>query len=441
MISKLKIIFQENKNLFSDMFLVTLASVISAFLSYYLNFYVQSIYVNVLDFSNYLLFITFIGFMTLIPNTISTSIVVTVNELRAQNRNSEIFDLFWKLMGIFLLISMIFFLLIYKFSSELGSIFNISISNFFLFSGIYIVFLILTVPISAFIYGSMQFKSYSSLIIGMVLVKIIGTGYFFKLGYGFNAIFLGFISSAIFFIVLGLIILILKMEKPNLNSSSRNIIGKIFLFSIPLLFISLGRDMISYLDFLIVKSRFDEVISGNYSLLLNIGKIFLFGSLIILGVMLPQIADSYNRKQDYFKKFKIYLYIELIIVFLGLLFFGLFPKFVIDTLIFVSQYLGLNSNSFSTYYQILDYLPSYSIFIALVVLINFFTLFLIAIQKYYIFTVYILCLLGQGLSIYYHASGISNVIIYNIICASCLLVYLIAITYRQYENFNHNSSL
>lgn len=433
--------FSENKGLFSDMFLITVATFVSSFLSYYLNFYVQSLFVDISDFANYLLFITFISLITLIPTTLSTSIIVNVTELKSNNRDSELSSLFWKLMGVFLIISLFFFLGISKFDRELSQVFNISINNFFWFIGAYSLFLVISIPISAFIYGTMQFKVYSSLIIGLVLFKILGVGYFYNQGFGFESVFYGFIFSSIFFIIFGLLFLAFKLEKPDFKIKSKPVIKKIFVFSIPLLFIAIGRDLISYVDFLIVKARFSEVISGNYSLLLNLGKVLLFGSLVILGVMLPQIADSFNRKENYFKKFKIYLYIELFIVFIGLLLFSIFPKFVIDVLIFISGYLGLNSTSFNSYYQILDLLPFYSIFIALVVMINFFTIFLTAIQKYHIFIYYILCLLIQATLLYFFASDILNVIIYNIICASLLMFYLIKVVYEQYKGFYYHSSL
>jgi len=287
----------------------------------------------------------------------------------------------------------------------------------------------------------MKFKSYSLIIISVVLLKIIGFGYFFSSGYGFNSIFYSFIVSGLFAIIFGLVMLISNLERPKVKISSKKLIGKVFLFSLPLLFISLGRDLITYIDFLIIKSNLDSVVSGNYSLLINIGKIFLFGSLIILGVMMPQVADSYNKKENYFNKFKIYFFLELIIVFAGLIVFGLFPKKLIDFLIFFSNFIGLNVSSFSSYYNIVDVLPFYSIFISLVVLINLFTIFLIAVKRVEIFIIYILTLMLQFLGIFFFGTNILNVIICNIICASCLLGYLVIVTYKQYESFNNNSSL
>jgi len=441
MINKIRNVINENKTLFSDMFLVTSATVISSFLSYYLNFYVQSKFVDVTDFANFSLFITFISLISLLPNTLSTSIIMTVTELKSQNKFEELYDLLKKLFAIFVLISAVIFLTAYKFESNLNSIFNVDIPNFFFYAGIYLFILILTVPISAFIYGIMKFKTYSSILIGVVATKIIGFGYFYSHGFGFNSIFYAFILSSLFAIVFGFISLNSDLEKPKIKISSRKLINKVFLFSLPLLLISFGRDMVTYIDFLVVKSKLSDVISGNYSLLINIGKIFLFGSLIVLGVMLPQIADSYNKKENYFNKFKIYLYLELLIVLCGILFFGLFPRYVIDFLIFFSNLIGLNASSFASYYNIVDYLPYYSFFISLVVLINLFTIFLIAVQKFYIFIVYILTIIGQFLGIYFYGSDILNVIFCNIISASCLLIFLIYATFKQYENFNHNSSI
>ena len=423
------------------MFLVTFASVVSSFLAYYLNFYVQSIFVDVDDFANYSLFITFIGLISIIPNTVSTSIIMTVNEFKTSEKFEELYDLFIKLLGIFFLIGSVFGLLIYKFQSTLSLVFKTDVPNFFTYSGFYLLILVLIIPIQAFIYGLMKFKSHSFLITSTVLVKLLSLGYFYSKGFGFSSIFYGFIASGIYYLVCGLLILFLNLEKNGQKISSKSAITKVFYFSVPILFISLGKELITYLDFLIVKSKFDSIISGNYALLLNIGKVFLFGSLLILGVMLPQISESFNKKENYFKKFKIYLYLELFIVGVGVILFAVFPKLVIDLLLAISRLVGLNASSLESYYLIVDILPLYSIFISLVVLVNVFTIFLISIKKLNIFLYYILSLLLQGLLIYFASSSIQNVIFYNIICSGSLLGFLVYTTYKEYETFNHHSNL
>ena len=423
------------------MFLVTFASVVSSFLAYYLNFYVQSIFVDVDDFANYSLFITFIGLISIIPNTVSTSIIMTVNEFKTSEKFEELYDLFIKLLGIFFLIGSVFGLLIYKFQSTLSLVFKTDVPNFFTYSGFYLLILVLIIPIQAFIYGLMKFKSHSFLITSTVLVKLLSLGYFYSKGFGFSSIFYGFIASGIYYLVCGLLILFLNLEKNGQKISSKSAITKVFYFSVPILFISLGKELITYLDFLIVKSKFDSIISGNYALLLNIGKVFLFGSLLILGVMLPQISESFNKKENYFKKFKIYLYLELFIVGVGVILFAVFPKLVIDLLLAISRLVGLNASSLESYYLIVDILPLYSIFISLVVLVNVFTIFLISIKKLNIFVYYILSLLLQGLLIYFASSSIQNVIFYNIICSGSLLGFLVYTTYKEYETFNHHSNL
>ena len=366
---------------------------------------------------------------------------MTVNEFKTSEKFEELYDLFIKLLGIFFLIGSVFGLLIYKFQSTLSLVFKTDVPNFFTYSGFYLLILVLIIPIQAFIYGLMKFKSHSFLITSTVLVKLLSLGYFYSKGFGFSSIFYVFIASGIYYLVCGLLILFLNLEKNGQKISSKSAITKVFYFSVPILFISLGKELITYLDFLIVKSKFDSIISGNYALLLNIGKVFLFGSLLILGVMLPQISESFNKKENYFKKFKIYLYLELFIVGVGVVLFAVFPKLVIDLLLAISRLVGLNASSLESYYLIVDILPLYSIFISLVVLVNVFTIFLISIKKLNIFVYYILSLLLQGLLIYFASSSIQNVIFYNIICSGSLLGFLVYTTYKEYETFNHHSNL
>jgi Na+-driven multidrug efflux pump len=126
------------------MFLVTFASVVSSFLAYYLNFYVQSIFIDVDDFANYSLFITFIGLISIIPNTVSTSIIMTVNEFKTSEKFEELYDLFIKLLVIFFLIGSVFGLQIYKFQSTLSLVFKTDVPNFFTYSGFYLLILVLS---------------------------------------------------------------------------------------------------------------------------------------------------------------------------------------------------------------------------------------------------------------------------------------------------------
>lgn len=441
MIQKLKEVIVTNKKLFSDMVLISLASVASSFLSYYLNFYVQSLYTDVIDFKNFTIFITFLSLIILIPNTFGTSIIIQVTELTTLKKTSQLFDLFWKLLGIFLLIGLIVLLIVNYFSKNLEFLFQVNVNNFFNLTSWYLLLMIIGIPIQAFIYGMMKFKAHVFLIISTIVVKIVGISYFFSLGYGFYAVFYGFIISGLYSIIFGLVSIFINLNLRVEKISSKDLIKKIFLFSVPILFISLGRDLLTYLDFLVVSSRFTQIEASKYALLMNLGKIFLFGSLIILGVMMPQIIDSFNRGENYFKKFKLYLFMETFIVTIGLIIFSVFPKYVIDGLILLTSFLGLSSGSLNSYYDVLSYLPLYSFFIALLVMINLFTIFLISIKRLSIFIFYIVTVLLQFLGASFFAKNIEQVIFCNIICSGLLLLYLIYVTQKKYEDFNNNSSL
>jgi len=121
--------------------------------------------------------------------------------------------------------------------------------------------------------------------------------------------------------------------------------------------------------------------------------------------------------------------------------FVLFPRLVVDLLIKISSWVGLNPSSFSSYYNVMDLLPWYSIFIGLIVLINFFTVFLISVEVVRVFVGFLISVAIQFILISFLADHLYSVIIYNIITASLLLLYLIYETRKKYQNFCNSSSL
>ncbi len=441
MLTKIRSAIVSNKEMFNQMLIVSFATIISSFLSYYFNFFVQSKFPSLEDFSNFQFLITFLTLITIIPGSIGTSITTSVSEFLGDGKKDQLTDFFLKIYLLYFILGTILSGLVYFSKSYLAKIFNISNENFFLFLATILFISLLLTPITSFLYGLLRFYSYSLVLVALIFFKIIFLSIFYQRGFGFDSIFYSFIISSFLVLFIGFILI-----KGSLSNSVNvrvpvSFIKKVIFLSGPLLFITIGREMLSQVDFLIIKSKFDTLTSGSYALLINLGKIYLFGSLIIVGAMLPQIASSYRTGGNYFKKLQLYLYIELMIVFIGLICFVIFPKYLIDLLILVSKAVGLNPSSFYSYYQVVDLLPVYSIFISIVILINFFTLFFISIQYVKIFYGYILALFGQFITIQYFSWDILSVIICNIIVSSILLGYLVYETRKRYQDFNYSSSV
>lgn len=440
MISNLKIFLSNNK-VFNAMILVSMGSVVSTFISYYYNFYVQSLFPSYSDYGDFILIVTFLSIILLAPSSVSTSLSILVTELKVKNSFKELTKLYLRMnllfAGIGLLLGLFFYLLI----KEISISFNIANIDSFRLFPIILFLAVATIPVNSYLYGLLKFKSFVFNALFTIFIKLLFLIIFYKLGFGFSSIFYGFIVSYILNFIFGNIFLIKSLDFVLENAVIKGLTKKVLFFSLPLFFILTGNGMLTQIDFLVIKSKFSSELSGQYALLLNIGKIFFFGSFIFLGAMGSQITEAYNKKERYFNILFFYLKIVSSVVFVGLLFLGIFPNYFLDFFVYLSSHIGLSLASLNFYYSVLDLIPIYSVFIGLVIFINFLVLFLIATSTTRIYLAFIISLFIQFLSIKLLATNLFTSIICNIITASILLTYLIMEVYKKYESFDNSTRL
>jgi len=423
------------------MLLVTFGSIISTFFSYYFNFYIQSIFPNLVDYGNFIFVLTFLTISQLIPLSVSSSLSLLVTELKVKNEFRKLTMLYLKMNLLFGLIGGLMALFTVFFSDQISQLFKVGDAFYIQLVAVLILVSTLSIPVTSYLYGLLRFKSHSSLIIMISILKLVFVYFFFISGYGFVSVLYGLILSSVSLILVGNILLLSSFDKEYKNSDITGLTKRVLFFSLPIFFIATGNGLITQVDFLLIKSKLAPELSGQYGLLVNIGKIFYFSSIIFLGAMSPQITEAYNKRDGYFKILFFYLKIIIALIVGGLAVFGLFPKWFLDVFVFLSSKLGLNLTSLNLYYQITDLIPSYSIFISLVILINFLVLFLIATANTRIYIGFILGTLIQFLLIYTYSTDLYSVINCNIISASVLLGYLLYETYKKYESFHNSSSL
>jgi len=423
------------------MLLVTFGSIISTFFSYYFNFYIQSIFPNLVDYGNFIFVLTFLTISQLIPLSVSSSLSLLVTELKVKNEFRKLTMLYLKMNLLFGLIGGLMALFTVFFSDQISQLFKVGDAFYIQLVAVLILVSTLSIPVTSYLYGLLRFKSHSSLIIMISILKLVFVYFFFISGYGFVSVLYGLILSSVSLILVGNILLLSSFDKEYKNSDITGLTKRVLFFSLPIFFIATGNGLITQVDFLLIKSKLAPELSGQYGLLVNIGKIFYFSSIIFLGAMSPQITEAYNKRNGYFKILFFYLKIIIALIVGGLAVFGLFPKWFLDVFVFLSSKLGLNLTSLNLYYQITDLIPSYSIFISLVILINFLVLFLIATANTRIYIGFILGTLIQFLLIYTYSTDLYSVINCNIISASVLLGYLLYETYKKYESFHNSSSL
>lgn len=427
--------------LFSGLFIVSTANIIGTFLSYYFNFLTQSLFPNFQDFGDFIFIITFLTVIMLIPNSVSGTLNLIVTELKVKNEYAKLTLLYIRMLVLFCLVGLAVGFFIFVTAAQLSEIFNIKNILYIQLLGVLVFLSTISTPLISFLYGLLKFKSYSVVIISNSLIKILFTLLFYNSGLGFVSILYGFILGSVLSFIVGNILLVTSFDPRYKFNNVSEYTRRIILFSLPMFFIGIGSSFLGQLDFLIVKSKFDTHTSGMYGYLVNLGKIFYFGSLIFCGAMAPQVTESLNKKENYFSILFFYFKIVAVFLIIGLIVLGIFTKNFLDVFVLISAYIGLNSESLGYFYQVIDYIPLYSIFIALYILINFLTIFLIATSTLKIFVSYLIAVAFQSVLIFILANDINTTIYCNILVSSLFLVYLIYEIYKRHSSFNNSSNL
>ncbi len=166
-------------------------------------------------------------------------------------------------------------------------------------------------------------------------------------------------------------------------------------------------------DLILVKRFFTEEETGYYASVITLGKLMLFGSGIIATVMFPQISVKYAKKENYNNLFKMFLYVETLLVVAGIVVYYSLPKFL--TLLFFGD----------RFLNAVPYLPKFSLFIGLYVLINFFVVFFLAIEKTAVYMFLVPAVIMQFILINLYHSSLDVVININIGIALVLLISLV----------------
>lgn len=439
MIGKIKNL---SKNpLLSGMLIVSIGNVLSSFFSYYFNFLIQSLFPGFHDFGDFVFVLTFLTLSQIIPGSISSTLNLIVTELKVKNEFAKLTLLYIRMLVLFSIVGFAIGFFVFVISNQISSTFQIQNVIYIQLLGVLIFLATASIPVGSFLYGLLKFKSYSFLLVTNVIIKIVFTIYFFNQGYGFVSIFYGFIIGLVVSFILGNILLISHFDPKYKNHNISDYSKRLLFFSLPMFFILTGSSILNQLDFMIIKSKLDVISSGTYGYLINIGKIFFFGSFIFTGAMIPQVSESLNKKENYFKVFFFYSKVILAVILVGFLAMGVFTKEFLDLFIMITSKVGLSYNSLRMFYEVINYIPLYIIFTSIYILINFLVMFLIATSTFRIYISFIVSVLMQAILIFTLANDINSIIYCNILVSSLLLIYLIYEIYRKYISFNNSSNL
>ena len=345
-------------------------SIFAAIFSYLLQFVFGRI-LSVADFGSFNALISLTYLVGVPAGVFGVSLVKYVSELSSKQDTKKLTALYWKLLVLSLLlgvgISLIIFLLRSGISEQLKIYDNNAITAYAILMGLSFVG---AIP-SSYLQGLLRYRAFA----------------FFN------------VTSRFYRFALSFFIL-----RKNLtvfeNISLVDDYKKLVAFSLPVIFVNFGLMLLNNIDLILVKKYFEPETAGYYAGTVTLGKIFLFGAGAVSTVMFPTISSLAARGLNYSRAFFKFLSLQLVLVAGGLVIFFVFPSFL-TRLFFGERFM----NS-------VEYLPMFSLFIGLYIVINFLILFFLAVSRTSVFL-----LLLPGLIVQYLLINSNHMTLYDIITA------------------------
>jgi len=269
------------------------------------------------------------------------------------------------------------------------------------------------VPLS-YLQGYLRYRSYSLTNVVSSFFRFLFPVTLLYLGFGLTGVFSGMLMSTVISYAVGRFMLRRNLkEKGNYDMSSDY--KKLFIYSFPLLFINLSLILLNNIDLIVVKRLFSSIEAGYYAGTITLGKILLFGSSTVSSVMFPKVANEYSQNKPLTKTFTRLFLLQVLIVVVGTVIFSTLPG-ILTNLFFGDKFAGS-----------VQYLPGFSVFIAIYVLVGFLILFMMAIEKTYISVLLLLTVLVQYILLN-KSHSVSEVISINISVVSVLFCILIILS-------------
>jgi len=402
------------KFIFSNTLVVTVGILIGSFFSYLLQFILGRL-LSVSDYGTFNALLSLTYLVGVPAGVFGTSIIKVSSELLAKKRVDTLSSLFWKLNLYAVYIGVTLFILLYFLRSSITSYLNISEINLIFPFSIFLGISYLSIVPSSYLQGLMRFKAYAFYVSLNSFLRMLIPALLVYFGFRVFGVFYGFTIGIILSFIVSTLLLkknlysLSELQELDLTANYKKILS----FSFSVIFINFGLMALNNLDVLMVKRFFDPDIAGYYAGTVTLGKIFLFGAGTVATVMFPQISHLYAKKSKaLYSKFKKFISIQLLFIVCGLVAFFVFPK-LLTVLFFGDRFI-----------HSVEYLPHFSIFIALYILINFMVLFFMAIEKTKVFLALIVTVIAQYLLFNYYHGSINGIININIVVATALLVSL-----------------
>jgi O-antigen/teichoic acid export membrane protein len=409
---------KKNNSDIKQTIIVASGTIIGGFFSYLLQFFLGR-NLSVSDYGSFNALLSLSYLVGVPAGVFGVSLIKIVSELYAKDERGKIRRLFLKLSVASLLIGFVltsvFFFLRFTISSGL-KVENVSaIMLFAVLSGLGFL---LTIPTS-YLQGLQKFKGYSVYQIIACFTRFIIPSLLVLAGFGLIGVFGGMVGASIITFLISLLLINGSLKASEGGTFYlRDYYKKLLAFSLPVLFVNFFLMALNNMDLIMVKRFFPSLDAGYYAGTATLGKMFLFGSGAVTVIMFPKITALFSRGEDYLKELKKLTSLLVFIVIAGVGCYYIFPSLL--THLFFGK----------TFENSIQYLPTFSIFVGLYILISFFVMFFLAIDKKKVSWLLLPGVLLQYILLNIHHGSLFQVIWVNIIVCiitlSLLIIYLYA---------------
>lgn len=390
---------------------VTLGLFLGSVFSYLLQLTLGRL-LNVSDFGTFNTLLSLFLIVAVLSSTLSTALIKLVTDLKAEGKFDTLTLLFKNVTFFLLSFGLIVFLGFWVVAEFLSGFLRIYDILALLSFGAYVGFSFVIVVSAAYLQGLLRFKAFAFWSALTNFLRFLFPAILVLMGFGLAQVFMGMSLGIIVSYLISLVLLsknFAVFEKVSLNTYYK----RLLVFAGTVLFVQLGSNLLSNVDMLLVKHFFMSETAGIYAGVVTVGKIILFGAGSVGVVMFPQISEAFAKKENYIAKFKPLFALQLLFVVGGVLVFSVFPGFI-TTFMFGAKYA-----------EAIKYIPLFSMFIGAYVLVNFMTLFFLAIEKTRVVLFQIPAVLLQIILITLFHASLRQVIIVNLCVVILLLVFLV----------------
>jgi len=405
-------------------FIVTVGIFTASVFSYLLQFILGRL-LTVADYGTFNALLAFASIAGVPAMVVSTSLIKLASELKAKNRFDQLTQLYWKLSFFALVFAVLISAFFASFHQPIADFFNIQNADLFYYFGPFLGLTYLLIVPAAYLQGLLRFKAYALYNVLGGLFRFVFPVILVIVGLGLPGVFMGIAMSVV--LMYALSTLLTSRNFIDYNKESLQVFyKKIVMFGLPVLLVNLGMILMNNMDIILVKKYFDELSAGYYAGTVTVSKVLLFGAGTVVVVMFPQISEAYSKGEDYTGKLKKFLALQLLLVVGGVVVFTLLPGLIAGVM-FGEKFLPS-----------VPYIPLFSLFVGVYVLINFMVMFLLAINKTKVALLQIPAVIAQYILIYYFHDSLTDVIKINLFVAVFLLVTIL-LYYVKHAGFHNRS--